>query len=214
MSVKQHEAFSLDTAQKRFWYCDHFLGDQLQDEWDVNLIGGGTGVVVDAQTGGIVRLTTGAITNNRCDLTWGDIRSLLLTKKATMELRVKLSTTTNVYLRFELRFNDNERVGFNFDTGAADTEWRILTTDGGAQTENDSGITPDTDYHIFRIECHTHGSNHVHYYIDGTETANSPITTNIPDDPTDYFQPRIWIVTRADATKSMDIDYVAIRQDR
>jgi len=90
----------------------------------------------------------------------------------------------------------------------------ILCVDGGVGPAVDSGIAPDTDYHIFRVECHLHGGSHVHFYIDGTETANSPINTNVPDDATDYLQPLVYVRPRENAAKIVDCDYVYIRQDR
>ena len=64
------------------------------------------------------------------------------------------------------------------------------------------------------MECQTHGGSHVHFYIDGVETGNSPITTNIPDDAGDYLQPYLFILTLENATKSLDTDYVYLREER
>ena len=101
-------------------------------------------------------------------------------------------------------------VRFWYDTGSAHANWQIAARDTGTTTA-DSGVAADTDYHIFRIECFPTGE--VHYYIDGVETNNSPINVaaNIPNE---YLQPRFYIRTREDAAKSMDIDYVYIRQER
>jgi hypothetical protein len=209
MSVKVHEAYALDSQQDRLLWWDDFLGDQLKDEWRVS----GTAAVVDAQTGGIVRITTGALTNNSAFIDWNNIRSLHVTKKATMEVRAKLNQTITGYFILSLFFDVSNRIEFHFDTSAGHTEWRIYARDGGIITQFDSGISPDTSYHIFRIECHTHGSNHIHFYIDGLETTNSPITTNVPDDAGDYLQPFLWAQTRENAAKSIDIDYVVVRQE-
>lgn len=211
MSVKVHEGFCLDSAQDRFWWIDHFLGDQVQDEWNTGGAGGST-AVVDQQVGGIIRLTTGALTNNWRLLNWGTIRTLLVTKKVSMEIRSKISSTTNIRVWLNLIFDWSNYIAFFYDTSLAHVNWQIYSEDGGINTTADSGVTVDTDYHIFRIECFPAGE--VHFYIDGVETANSPITTNIPDDATDYLEPDFEILTWADADKQLDIDYVAIRQDR
>jgi len=210
MSVKQHEPICFDSAQDRWWWMDHFLGDQIQDEWAV--AGVGTAAVVDQQTGGIIRLTTGALNTNAYQIDWGDIRSLLVTKRVSSEFRVKLNATTSETVYLFLRFDFNNCIFFSYES--INPNWYVRTRNGGAQTSNDSGIAADTSYHIFRVECHTHGGNHVHFYIDGTETTGSPITTNVPADAGDYLQPRLWIRTDEDVAKSMDIDYVAGRQDR
>jgi len=213
MSVKQHEPMCFDSAQDRWWWMDHFLGDQIQDEWATAFVGAGTTVVVDQQTGGIVRFTTGANNGDDNTLNWNNIRSLLVSKRISMEIRVKLTQTNSVDVRLYLRFDWSNCVFFRYSSSLG-ANWRIRCRDGGGDTTQDSGVAANTSYHIFRIECHTHGANHVHFYIDGTETANSPITTNIPDDATDYLQPYLWIETLENVAKSMDVDYVACRQDR
>jgi len=211
MSVKVHEAFSIDSFQDRLLWWDDFLGDQLKDEW--RDAGTGSAAVVDAQTGGIVRLTTGATTNDAYLIDWATIRSLLVIKKLSIEFRLKLNQTTNVSAMPYFRFDWDNCIIWNYST-AIGGNWMIRTRDGGGNTTQDSGIAADTNYHIFRIECHTHGASHVHFYIDPpTECAFSPITTNIPDDPGDYLQPYLIIQTLEDAVKSTDIDYIVVRQE-
>lgn len=213
MSVKVHEAFSIDSFQDRLLWWDDFLGDQIKDEWDITLVGGGTATVVDAQTGGIVRLTAPTnATNDAVTLDWGDIRSLLVSKKASAEFRAKASANTQINVEFRLRFDVNNHTSFFYDRVAAGN-WLIICRDGGVATSLDSGVALDTDYHVYRIECHTHGASHVHFYIDGVETGNSPITTNIPDDATDYLQPVLYLDTKEAAQKTFDIDYVVVRQE-
>ena len=206
MSVKVHESFSIDSFQDRLLWWDDFLGDQLKDEW--RDAGTGSAVVIDAQTGGIVRLTSGATSGNAHQLDWNDIRSLHINKKVTGEARLKLSSITNLGTSgFYLLFDGDNRIQF-LSSGA---NWQIRTEDNNVGTIQDSGIASDTDYHIFRIECFP--TDEVHFYIDGVEAANSPITTNIPDDAGDFLQPFFIISTAEDANKSMDIDYVVIRQE-
>ncbi len=212
MSVKVHEAFSIDSFQDRLLWYDDFLGDQLKDEWGASATGGGTSVVVDAQTGGIVRLTTGATSGNFTRVDWADIRSLHVSKKVTLEDRVKLNQATNLEAILALYFDASNRIRFQFnETVGGAINWNIECRNGGATTSLDSGVTIDTDYHIYRIEAFPTGQ--VHFYIDGVETANSPIITNIPDDAGDYLQPFLRIVAREDAAKSMDADYVVVRQE-
>ena len=106
----------------------------------------------------------------------------------------------------QLLFDANNRIRFIYTSGS---NWFIYTRSGGAITQADSGIAADTSYHVFRIECFPTGE--VHFYIDGVETANSPLATNIP---TDYLQPFMFITTAEDVIKSVDIDYVVVRQER
>lgn len=206
MSVKVHEAYSLDSSQDRLLWWDDFLGDQLQDEWTV----AGTAVVIDAQTGGIVRLTTGAVSGDPCWLDWGTIKTLLVSKKLSFEYRVKLETAS--FINIEIFVDDGtwtKYARFHYDTGLAHTNWQIAVRDTGT-TSADSGVVVDDLYHIFRIECFPTGE--VHFYIDGVETTNSPITVaaNIPNE---YLMPRFFIRTRENAAKHMDLDYVVVRQE-
>jgi len=212
LSVKFDEAFCFDSFQDRLLWFDDFHGDQLQDEWNGAGVGG-TGVVVDQQTGGIVRLTTGAAINNNYRIDWADIRNLLVTKRLAFEFRMNMSTTANILIRNFLRFDWNNCIFFEYDSAAL-ANWSLYCRDGGAQTNVDSGIAADTNYHVFRIECHIHGASHVHFYIDGVECGNSPVTTNVPDDAGDYLQPYLRIETLENAAKSMDVDYCYIREDR
>lgn len=209
MSTLSHEAVCFDSLQKRLFFFDDFCGDQLKDEWNAGGVGSAT--VIDLQMGGIVRLTTGATTNDLYRIDWNNIRSLLVSKKVTIEYRVKLTQITNFRCLLELIFDATARIFFTYNSTVS-ANWYIVSSDTATSTF-DSGIAADTDYHILRIECHTHGSNHVHFYIDGTETANSPITiaANIPDE---YLDPYLTLLTTEDVAKSMDIDYVYIRQDR
>ena len=205
MSVKVHEPVCMDSRQDLYFWFDHFLGDQLKDEWDTTIVGGGAVAVIDQQTGGIVRLTTGALDGNDTGIDWNDIRSLLVSKKATFESRLKINNTASMNCIFGLSFDTLNQVTFV----EVNTVWFIRCRDGGAITQVTTGIALDTDYHVFRIEAFPTGE--VHFYIDGVETGNSPITTNIPPA---YLQSAFWIETAEDVAKSLDIDYVVVRQDR
>lgn len=203
-----------ESLSSRLFWVDDFLGKQLLDEWRSAGAVGGSAVVVDAQPGGIVRITTDNDLNNTWFIDWADIRSLLVSKKASMEVRVKLTQTTNTVTRLSLRFDFNNSFYFEYNSGSS-ANWQIRSNDGGASAGlQDTGVATDTSYHVLRMECQTHGGSHVHFYIDGVETGNSPITTNIPDDAGDYLQPYLFILTLEDATKSVDIDYVVVRQER
>lgn len=213
MSVKVHEAYSLDSFQDRLLWWDDFLGDQLKDEWDLTTTLGGSGAVIDQQTGGIYRFTTGAAVNSVAYIDWNDIRSLLVSKRVAIESRFKINNTASIVAFMNLTFDGSNRIQIRYSTVSGHTSWHIITTDGGATTDQDSGVAIDTSYHIFRIECHTHGGNHVHFYIDGVECSNSPINTNVPDDATDYLQPMLYVEARNNAVRQLDADYVVIRQD-
>jgi len=211
MSVKVHEAFCLDSLQDRLFWWDDFLGDQLQDEWALTVVATGAGAVIDAQTGGVYRLSAATnATNDAARIDWGGgtpIRSLLASKKATLEVRAKLSSAADVEAQLALYFDGTNFMRFRFDTGVG-VNWLIETDDTTGPTSASSGEAADTDYHIFRVECLPAGE--AHFYIDGVETANSPITTDIT---ANYLMPYLYIETLAAAVKQLDIDYAAVRQE-
>ncbi len=207
MSVKVHEPVCLDSVQDKFFWSDHFLGDQLKDEWST--AGTGTTAVIDQQTGGIIRLISGAVTGNNRYIDWANIRIFLVSKKVTMEVRAKKASATLQTVRMELNFGVLDRIMFLINQGLGETNWQLFVREGGASTQVDSGIAVDTDWHVFRIECFLTGQ--VHFYIDEVECGNSPVTTNIPPD---HLQPRFESETDENAAKTLDIDYVVVRQER
>ena len=205
MSVKVHEAFCLDSFMDRLTWWDDFLGDQLKDEWSIQ--GTGSVVVVDQQTGGIVRITTAPAMNNLQLIRWGGIGTLLVSKKVTIEWRFKLLRVTDFEARFQLFFNATNLIDFSIDTNA-EAVYQTDTILAGASTKNATNISPDTDWHILRFECFPTGQ--VHYYYDGVEVNTSPHTTNIP---TDYLEPLTYIRTRSVVLTYVDVDYIVIRQE-
>ena len=151
MSVRWHEAFCLDSARRRFEFTDHFLGDSLRDLWTNTLGGGGTGAVVDGVDGGVFRLGTPTASDSS-QLTWGNIRSLLVSKKATIETRVRANggvTDTHRYFG-SLQFDLTNKVLFYHNTDSVNIN--ILSRNGGATVAFDSGFDIDDQWHIYRIE--------------------------------------------------------------
>ncbi len=208
MSVKVHEPVCLDSAQDLYIWWDHFLGDQLKDEWASAGDAGGSATIVDAQTGGIVRIMTDTDANDAWRIDWGDIRGLLVTKQVTIEFRAKLASVADVEAWMALWNDGTHMIRFRFDDGAGNN-WLIETDDGTGPTSADSGEIANTDYHIFRIEAFPTGE--VHFYIDGDEVTNSPITADIPSE---YLQPYLYLETLVGAPETMNIDYVVVRQER
>ena len=213
MSVKLHEPYCLDSQMGQLLWFDDFLGDQVQDEWHIVNVGGGTTTVVDGVTGGIMRLSSPTNgTGDRTDVSWNTIRSLLASKKLTFEIRFRTnSANLNTFYISLSSTAGTQYIDLRHEGGGAN--YLISTRDAGGGNSFDSGVAVDTDWHILRIECRTDGGNHVHYYMDNVETANSPVTTDIPFDATDFIQPYFLILTGDTNLKTLEIDYVAIRQE-
>lgn len=199
-----------DSAHKRFWFIDHFLGQVLADEWESHGDAGGSAVVQDQMDGGVVRITTGTDDNDGWRIEW-ELFILQVSKDVTMEWRFRAPNIADMKMSMYLIFDADEYIEVAYDTDLGHTTWQIACNDAGAITDEDSGETVDTDWHIGRIQCLTDG---VHFFIDDlrNEVTGSPITTNIT---ARYLQPFFWIQTRIDTVaKILDLDYVDIRQYR
>ena len=208
----QHEPFCFDSGAGQFFWYDHFLGDQIQDEFNA---GGGSGystTVVDGVSGGIVRLTTGTSDGYVVWISWGSFETLLVSKNVCFESRFSINSLSVSRVFFGILNTWNDYITISYDSTAT-TRWRTGMMSGGVGGYTNIGNPDaDTSYHNFRTQAHTHGGNHAHYYVDGSELATSPISTNVP---TTYLQ--IYLerdLISGGVAKSMDIDYMAVRQDR
>ena len=211
-ALRLHEALCFDSMQKQLFFYDDFLGDQLQDEWGTGGGGSGTTAVVDGQTGGIIRLSTGIVDGNTRFINWSDIRSILITKNACLEVRASMNSITVSRIYYFLFYDWDNYLSISYASTDV-PRWRSESRSGGTETKLNAGNpNADTSYHIHRVQCATDGGNHIHYYIDGTELPTSPHTTNLPT--ASYLQPRIQLeIVSGGVAKSADIDYVGVRQD-
>lgn len=209
MTYLVHENQGFEGARRRFFWYDHFEGDQLKDEWLSAIAGAGTNALVDSIAGGICRLTTGAVTNNNNILRWGNFNSLLTTHQVANENRVRLNEITENNLDMWLRNSGlTPRIGWYWDS---DFPPRFYKGCFNAAGSTGSVVTDsvDTNFHLYRMQCMNHGGVHVHFYIDNVEQASSPITTNVPTD--NHLSVMFQLRTQEDVAKSVDIDYVGVR---
>lgn len=108
------------------------------------------------------------------------------------QTRVQLQSTTNERVWIGIGFiqgqgapfiADNPLTGsvnniccFRYSTNAGDTHWQAFVgTTGSNFTLVDTGVTPDTNGHIFQI---TFDGTHVNFWIDGVNVA--AVSTNVP----------------------------------
>lgn len=211
--VRVHEAYSFDSKrQQTIWY-DDFLGTILRDEWTSTGDAGGSIAVVDGQTGGIARITTHTDDNDAYRLEWNSIRSLLVSKQASLEARLTLASVTSINVALALFNNATHLISMDFDTDVGgEVNWQINSDDGTGPTGADGGIAYSIGAVILRMEAHTHGANHAHFYINDVEAANSPLSTTVPSQ---YLMPYVYVRTRVGAAaKTLDLDYIVGRQDR
>jgi hypothetical protein len=209
--ARVHEARGLDSLQTQFFFRDDFIGKQLQDIWDEDGSAGGSSAVVDGETGGVVRLTTDGDDNDFWYIHWGNILSLSLANHIAVEIKAKAGDPDNAYYYLYLI---EGATGNNWITLRTDgtANWKLVSRKAGSTSSTlDTGIAVTTDYVILRIELHTHGSDHAHFYIDNVETANSPHSTDIP---ASYLEPRLQVYNYEAQVNTFDIDYITVKQDR
>lgn len=210
--MRSHEARSFDSMQKQFFWMDHFVGDQLQDEWNISGDGGYVTAVIDGELGGVVRLTTHSDYADEAYMYWANIRPLLVTKNVCVENRVKPQSITNMlFYAALLQYDSSNHVAIIFESSTSLDKALTRNLSGGVGGLHISNTVVTADYHLYRIQCSTQGGNHVHSYIDGVELSTSPDAINVP---TDYLQNRLHTRTLTGATIYTDYDYTAVRQDR
>lgn len=88
----------------------------------------------------------------------------------------------------------------------ADTNWFCVTRASSTQTRTDSGVAVDTAFHTVKL---TRSGGGVQFSLDGVNICGA-MTTNIP---TAFVFPSVQIVNSAAASKTIDVDYFALRLD-
>ena len=209
-----HKDYSFDSAQDRAFWWDDFEGDFIKDGW--NQVIGGTGSIAlqDGETGGVVRMTTGNVANDACYLTWNDTRSLHFDKHIRLMARFRASHTDNIQCRIQLHYDWNNFILCLMSASDWGASYYAGSKDDGTADSLVMDTARDTSWHTILVECHTHGSDHFHFILDGTEESNSPKSTYIPSDAGDYLEPLIQIETYNTTPKWFEIDYIGVEQDR
>ena len=197
-----HTNLGFGSAQDKFYWRDDFFGDWLSDEWAY----AGTATMQDAQDGGVVRVSTGSTTGDSANLTWGTTYILLLSKYVCFEARFKFTSITNLdYARAGIAGSGNNYAEFQTSGG---TNWYHRTRSIAGDNFQDTGQDISTSMVIFRIESH---SSHIHFHPQNNECTNSPASQYLTSN---YLQVYLYLKTAEDASKSLDIDYVEVEQDR
>lgn len=204
--VRIHEAYGLNSQKRQLFGWDDFLSDQIDDRWAIEVGAGGSVGVVDGVIGGACRLDTGGLLNGYGLLDMGGYHIFTTGKNVSIEVRSSIDSLTNINAQLLRLLNGNNIILMRFQE-SVDTNIQLFTQLAGVATQIDSGVAPDTDYHIYRVEC---SSSSVKFYIDDVLVGTS--TTNIP---TVAMEINILCQNNVLAgQKVMDIDYIAWRQDR
>lgn len=104
----------------------------------------------------------------------------------TIQFFMKLATLSNGTNRYKIQIglvnkNDTPTDGlwFEYTDNVNSGNWQIVSCASSVKTTNNTNTAADTSWHVFKIVVNAAASS-VAYYIDGSQVANSPITTNIP----------------------------------
>lgn len=153
----------------------------------------GFGLVITCNTPTIQAATTTALTANRCNTTATAGTSGVIYSPTNFRAGKNLygkqiaalaqTTTTRAWLGFTSAAGASiaaldtlaasQTAAFRFSTNVPDTHWQCATANGSTMTVTDSGITPDTNQHLFEI---TIGASNVVFAIDGTTVCTVSAT--------------------------------------
>lgn len=107
----------------------------------------------------------------------------------TMQWTVKIPTLSNPTDSFVTHFGlgDVLNTGFPLANGiyfegvdnVNSGNWQIISSASSVVTTNNTSTALDTSWHTYKIVVNAAATS-VSFYIDGTQVANSPISTNIP----------------------------------
>ena len=107
----------------------------------------------------------------------------------TLQWFVKLSALSALGQRYLVRLgltiNDNAitdpdyGLWFEYSDNVNSGNWQIKAAEAGTSTIANTSTAATTNWTVYKIVINAAGTS-VAYYINGTEVANSPITTNLP----------------------------------
>ena len=100
----------------------------------------------------------------------------------------------------------SDGIYFQYNVTVAAGNWFVCSRAASTETCTDTTTAVDANFHDFEIR--NNGSNSISFFIDGTETTGSPITTNIP---TVNLSFGATIENLEAADKTMDLDYFTFK---
>ena len=191
---------------------DEFLSGLLTTgsigELGWNLTGTGSSITsTDTTRPGTIRITSGATTGNRADLslkakttTTGMIDAA---SNWDLTMVVKISSShANDYFVFGMSYSTDNSKFASFQLNTT-TTWTAQNKESSTTSTNTSVTVNAGQWYKLRI--HRSGSA-IYYYVDDSLVATH--TTNLP---TGQFQPLLTVYTGNSVSRSVDIDYFSLR---
>lgn len=175
--------------------------------------GAGTGAI-SVQAGaadhwGIYRYTSGSTANNNGGinqyLTANQIPDLSATSGWRITYKLKTSTVADSSYRVGVGNTGilgNDSFGAWYDTNDSDTNWEFrMCASATCGTNVDSGVAlADNTWYTIVFECATPGT------VTMSVNGSSPVSKSA-NFPTSGLSPTFGVVTRASATRAIDVDY-------
>jgi Concanavalin A-like lectin/glucanases superfamily len=182
----------IDLARKRVTFIDDCFGINGNSSVFIPQASGtGAGVtnlaVTETGVFGVWGIETGTTSGGSCGIRSGNLNSFSLGQGVTvLEFKLKIPVLSTALEQYVIRigFADanaatpTDSVLFRYDTGNS-TFWQLQTKNNTVETLQTTASTVGTGWTRLKIIVNA-AANSVSFYIDGTQVANSPITTNIP----------------------------------
>lgn len=214
---------------------EDFFGDLIGDEWSAaagNDAQAAVATVIPGATAGWIRLTSGdttTVSESLSAITHGlnwkasngglelEVRFLPVSAVTTVAYFVGFTDTLATTTLEEpitlsgttFTTNATDAVGFVYDTAATTDNWYAMGVKNGTDaTAVDTGYAPTVGVDILRIAVNKDGD--AYFYIDGVEVGvvEDAIT------PTVSITPIVSVMARTTTSRSVDVDYIAIKMDR
>jgi hypothetical protein len=185
--------------QSRCYFCDDFVTSSYDTRtWYAN--GSGSVAILTPGIGGVLKLT--AANNNANSLHFNNAAAFSVASRFDESIRFKLPVITSIALCIGMISTGVQYAALRL--GA--TNFTALTLDGNGNTENDTGVAIDTNWHDLRIRVVAAG---IEFWLDGRLCSTN--TTNLP---VEDLQPYLYVQSLMSATRDLYVDYVIAEGDR
>ena len=188
-----------------FYFRDDFIGDSLLSNWNSTVSGNGSVVsMATNEIGGAVSLISGASSGRFAQLGFGGFQVLSVSKNISFFCRFQYKNTANAFSEISIRAGPGNRIRFH---KSGNGNIFFSTHASGVETLIDTGIVPDTNYHLAEIKSINNGSS-VSFYYD-----NILKSTSITNIPTTNMEIYLYQETLGTNVRTLNIDLIDVRQN-
>ncbi len=213
-----------DPTKVSYYHDDFITGNNLSLlGWNSSTSGTGAAVNLNNTTNftsgkiGLINMLTGTDTTGRAGVITDATNFVLDSAIDYMDLMFsgKVSALSDGTDTYTLRLGYGETNGaaavdgmyFEYTNGVNSGNWQIVTASNSTRTTNNTSTAATTNWTVYRIKA---TSTSINFYIDGSEVANSPISTNIPTGTSRTFGFKFEIVKSAGTTQRVfSLDWVS-----